>query len=302
MDLKKAQDLCIALMQQYNLTSQTGWSFSWIKSLSCAGKCRYNRNASRQYYGGIIKLSVEITQIHSDEEVRDTILHEIAHGLTPGHHHDYVWQRKATEIGCSGSRCFDVCEGLKEVRLQKAKYIATCKLCGHVFSTTRLPKREQWCKCTRRTFRQDEKLIWNLNDSRKADVPMPKSIPTPRIPIGVSRGYQQFKAHTSFPDTLLLQAPDAYKRMLDKFETDFLMETTGEINREVFEKIVMKAKTSSNSWRTMNREVRKACDAYCVEYDIMSHKDFQEKYFYEGVMNDRTTWGKNAPWINGKPS
>ena len=44
--------------------------------------------------------------LNSDEAtIRDTILHEIAHALTPGQHHNDVWRRKATAIGCTGQRC-----------------------------------------------------------------------------------------------------------------------------------------------------------------------------------------------------
>lgn len=51
------------------------------------------------------------------------------------------------------------------------------------------------------------------------------------------------------------------------------------------------------SWRLLNREVRKACNQYCYDNKIMTHAEFQEKYFYESVMLGRTMYGKNAPWI-----
>ena len=36
-----------------------------------------------------------------DEEVKNTLLHEIAHALVgPGHRHNRVWRQKAREIGC----------------------------------------------------------------------------------------------------------------------------------------------------------------------------------------------------------
>lgn len=39
-------------------------------------------------------------------ELRDTILHEIAHALVGAQHqHDAVWRAKARAIGCSGTRC-----------------------------------------------------------------------------------------------------------------------------------------------------------------------------------------------------
>lgn len=45
-------------------------------------------------------LSAHHIDIHPDEEIINTIRHEIAHALTPGHRHDEVWASKAREIGC----------------------------------------------------------------------------------------------------------------------------------------------------------------------------------------------------------
>ena len=305
MELLKAQKLCIELMNQHGLTKEKGWTFEWFKSKNTAGRCSY-RGVSR-FFGGIhpeggqIKLSNIITLARQEETVRNTILHEIAHGLTKGHGHDGVWVRKAMSIGCDGKRCFTACEGVKELQetLSRDKYFAECPKCKQDFKMTRLPKRDQWCKCVRRIngrLPHDFKLVWKTIGTQHVATPKATPIPTPTIPILASRGFQQFKAHTSFPIQLLNQAPDSYKKMLDKFEQEFLHETSGDINREIFESIVREAKRS-NSWRTMNREVRKACDAYCAKQNIMHHMQFQEKFFYEGVMIGRTTWGKNAPWI-----
>lgn len=42
--------------------------------------------------------------IHPDEEVRNTILHELGHALVgPGHAHDEVWEAKAREVGCDNT-------------------------------------------------------------------------------------------------------------------------------------------------------------------------------------------------------
>ncbi len=56
-----------------------------------------------------------------DEEVKDTILHEIAHALVgKAHHHDDVWRAKALEIGCSGRRCHDL-------QFTPPRYLVTCE-------------------------------------------------------------------------------------------------------------------------------------------------------------------------------
>lgn len=42
---------------------------------------------------------------HPGVEVEDTIKHEIAHALTPGHGHDEVWKEKAKELGAAPFAC-----------------------------------------------------------------------------------------------------------------------------------------------------------------------------------------------------
>src|SRR5690348_10686263 len=39
------------------------------------------------------------------DEIRDVILHEIAHALTPTNGHDAVWQAAARKVGAKPERC-----------------------------------------------------------------------------------------------------------------------------------------------------------------------------------------------------
>ncbi len=313
MELLKAQRLCIELMEKHGLAKTQGWKFQFTNSTHTAGICRYKSRKSffgptTYSDGGIIGLSKTITQLHSDEEVLDTILHEIAHGLTKGHDHDGVWVRRAIEIGCNGKRCYKAEGEVKELhdklRDAKSKFVSTCPLCSHEFKMTKLPKNTQWCKCVkkRRGFLdQSCKLVWKPIEG-KVLITIPLPVATLKIPIAASRGFNQYvtaaqnpsNQTTSFPNSLLSQQPDSYKSMLDKFEKEFLPIINN--NVATFDKIAFKAVRNSTSWRTMNREVRKACDQHCADLDIMSHKEFQARFFYEGVMIGRTTWGKNAPW------
>jgi len=56
------------------------------------GKCDYNHKC--------IYLNAHHIDQHHEKLVTDTILHEIAHALTPNHQHDATWIAKASEIGC----------------------------------------------------------------------------------------------------------------------------------------------------------------------------------------------------------
>lgn len=85
----------LELMHKYGLIK---WCFKFDHSTRRAGCCSY-RNKT-------ISISFELARNASASDIRDTILHEIAHALVgKKHNHDTVWQTKAREIGCSGERC-----------------------------------------------------------------------------------------------------------------------------------------------------------------------------------------------------
>lgn len=101
-----------------------------------------------------------------------------------------------------------------------------------------------------------------------------------------------------FSDDLIKGSnPDNYKKYLDKFADEFLPIINNDTT--LFDTIIspfLKLK----SWRLINREIRKACNIYVVENNLMLCSKFQERWFYESAMYLRTTWGKDAPWLYGK--
>jgi predicted SprT family Zn-dependent metalloprotease len=85
------------LLHQHRLKQ---WSFQFDYGTRRAGSCQYDKH--------IITMSYDYAKQASDEEIQDTLLHEIAHALVgKKHNHDRVWRAKALEIGCSGNRCHD---------------------------------------------------------------------------------------------------------------------------------------------------------------------------------------------------
>lgn len=137
MDLFKAQTLAKELMELHGVT-QMGYRFAFNNRRNSAGVCNYNKK--------MIFLSMLLTKHTDEEEVRDTILHEIAHALTKGHGHDNVWKRKAIEIGCNGNRCYS--SNTKESTYNAFKKVAKYKgLCpnGHERFKNRFPKRKSSC-------------------------------------------------------------------------------------------------------------------------------------------------------------
>ncbi len=95
MELAAAQALAEDLLVHHGLRS---WTFRFDRAKTRAGACRGRDR--------VISLSMHVTRLHDEAEVRDTILHEIAHALAgPSHGHDDVWKEIALSIGGSGLRC-----------------------------------------------------------------------------------------------------------------------------------------------------------------------------------------------------
>jgi len=134
MDLLTAQKLANTYLVKYNLHTE-GWRFQFDTAKRRFGCCNYRSKR--------ITLSKHLTSLNDVGQVNDTILHEIAHALTPGHHHDRVWQRKAIEIGCNGKRCYSS----KDVVSPESKYIAVCVGCGQTHKKHKIMKRAAKRSC-----------------------------------------------------------------------------------------------------------------------------------------------------------
>lgn len=109
MHTRQAVREATALLELHGLYRQ-GWRVVLDNARRRAGQCNYRER--------VIKLSRYLTEARTPEQVRDTVLHEIAHALTPGHGHDGVWQRKCLSIGGNGQRCHDT-----EL---PGRYVGTC--------------------------------------------------------------------------------------------------------------------------------------------------------------------------------
>lgn len=92
--LEKTVALAEALFKQHGVTD---WTFGFDHTARRAGCCDYRSKR--------ISVAFDLAANGNESDIRDTILHEIAHALVGRkHHHDAVWKTKALEIGCSGKR------------------------------------------------------------------------------------------------------------------------------------------------------------------------------------------------------
>lgn len=130
MELSDAYSLATGLVAQHGLD---GWTVTFDTAKRRAGVCHF---ATR-----VIGLSAALTRLHDEVEVRDTVLHEIAHALVgPRHGHDAVWAAQARAIGSTGSRCLPA-----DAPRVQAPWVGVCRG-GHVVERHRRPERVMACR------------------------------------------------------------------------------------------------------------------------------------------------------------
>lgn len=119
----------------------TGWRITFGTARTRNGSCCYRTRT--------INLSRTLMAFRSYDETMDTIRHEVAHALTPGHKHDRVWAAKCRELGGNGQRCNGIAdETQRQALVQTALWVGTCGH-GNQFPKHRQPKRlvGWFCKC-----------------------------------------------------------------------------------------------------------------------------------------------------------
>jgi cyclomaltodextrinase / maltogenic alpha-amylase / neopullulanase len=87
-DLVDAETMARQLIAEH---LDTRWTFKWDNAKTRLGAC-HHRNRT-------ITLSKHFAALNGEGETRDTVLHEIAHALTPGAAHGPAWKKTAARIG-----------------------------------------------------------------------------------------------------------------------------------------------------------------------------------------------------------
>jgi predicted SprT family Zn-dependent metalloprotease len=113
------------LMNEHGLHD---WQFCFDRAKRRAGSCRHKRK--------LITLSSNYAEKNSEEDIQDTILHEIAHALAgPKVGHGPEWKLICLQIGARPARCYD-----DAVVMPKGRYHATCGACRKQFHRHRRPR------------------------------------------------------------------------------------------------------------------------------------------------------------------
>ncbi|WP_404383507.1 SprT-like domain-containing protein [Knoellia locipacati] len=132
------------------------WRVTTDRAKTRAGVCRFSART--------ISLSGPLTRLHDEDEVRDTILHEIAHALVgPAHGHDAVWRAKAVEIGCTGQRTVDA-----DAPQVEGPWRGECPR-GHSYTRHRRPGRVMSCLACSPEFDATAVLTWTY-EGRRVDM------------------------------------------------------------------------------------------------------------------------------------
>ena len=134
----------------------TGWQFQINSNKTRFGVCKFPRQRRGQWIPG----RIEISRYHltdEDYQVKNTILHEIAHAVVgPQHGHNAVWRSHAIAIGCDGERC-----GKGRVNAPY-KWAGTCPSCSTIYKRHRRLHRGSCPFCSHGRFNPAFLIVWKL--------------------------------------------------------------------------------------------------------------------------------------------
>lgn len=136
MDLNVAHTVARTLMDDHGLAD---WNIAWDRAVKRYGQCNYGTRT--------LSFSRPLTAKRDPEGFRNTVLHEIAHALTPGANHGPRWRRQFIAIGGDGSRC-------SSGPTVEAPWTGVHDGCAKTFPRHRRPRGEAFCpRCYRRPTR-----------------------------------------------------------------------------------------------------------------------------------------------------
>lgn len=132
------------LMDEHGLED---WRLVFDRAKKRAGICRSSERT--------IGLSTPLTVLHTPDQVRDTVLHEIAHALVgPRHGHGPTWQAMAVRVGASPERCLP-----QDAASVPGAWMGTCPA-GHTIERHRRPARVSSCRECSPRFTPEAVFTW----------------------------------------------------------------------------------------------------------------------------------------------
>jgi len=149
MNITEARRLYTDLKNGYGLND---WKVEFNNNVSRAGVCNYDKKT--------LFISKKILSHASDEQIKNTMLHEIAHALeyekTGTSNHGWRFQNICHDIGCKVGYGSEM-ERDELFGTKYDKWTYTCQGCGQTFGTSRKMTTLARTKCARCHGRFTEK-------------------------------------------------------------------------------------------------------------------------------------------------
>ncbi len=154
MNEKEILALAEALLIEHGLSD---WQAQLDRARRRAGSCRYQER--------VITLSATLLPTYPREQIRDVILHEIAHAqVGDGHGHGPVWQQAASRLGANPKARLSA-----NLPRPPATWVGTCPRCGRSRELYSAPRRVVSCGACDRNF--DGKLVLEWHHRGKKTIP-----------------------------------------------------------------------------------------------------------------------------------
>lgn len=142
--LKQVEEMAKDLINYYCPV----YKFQWDGAVKRYGYCSYEHKT--------VSISKPLATLNPVDVTLNTVLHEIAHALSPkSAHHGREWKSVARSIGNDGLRCYGAI-----VARPQAKYVGTCPNCDKIIFRHRR-KRIACAKCCAGVFNEEYLFIWN---------------------------------------------------------------------------------------------------------------------------------------------
>ena len=137
MKLEHAKETAIDFMEDFGLLSK-GWTFTFSNKKRAYGTCHWGRKE--------ISLSKYLVPHMSYKDIKDTILHEIAHAIDADKRgfsaHDKTWKSIAKSIGADPMASHEKAD----LPIESFNYYHECPVCGQQYGVYKRPRAQYICR------------------------------------------------------------------------------------------------------------------------------------------------------------
>lgn len=142
MQQAQAQALAESLINKHLSDTYPNFSFEWSNSKQAIGACVFKARTGEPYK---IELSKRWVQVLEEQEIIDTILHEIAHAIAGRHaNHGPAWKAACRRLGARPERLAKLEQSVsKRFHEQNSKYHVTCETCDFEYYINRYGRKWQ---------------------------------------------------------------------------------------------------------------------------------------------------------------